>query len=191
MRRAGAISKKDPFVIWMLLGIPLLFLAASPLHFVFGWTGDNLVAGLFTPVNESPWEHLKLTFWPILLWWLIGYLIFGRQKKGAFARFAVTCAVSVYVSAVFIMAFFYTYTGAFGIESLVIDVISLFLGLFLSIILASHVYRHTKAGMFSAFISMVLLIIMAAAILYFTFAPPHLPVFKDPPTGTYGISDIH
>ncbi len=180
-------TKKDPFVIWMLLGIPILFIAASPLHFVYGWTGDNFIAGLFTPVNESPWEHLKLTFWPILIWWFIGYLIFLRQRDGGYARFAVTCAVSEFVCAVFIQAFFYTYTGALGIESLVIDIISLFFCLLFAIILARHIDKHTKPGMFAAFIATVLIIIMAAALIYFTFEAPHLPIFMDPPTGTYGI----
>jgi len=182
-----AVSKKDPFVIWMLVGIPILFLVASPLHFLFGWTGKNFITGLFTPVNESPWEHLKLTFWPILIWWIIGYLIFLRRKEGDFARFAVTCAVSEFVAAVFIAVFFYTYTGALGIESLVVDITSLFLGLFFGILLARHVDKHTKPGMFSAFISVVIIFVMAAAFIYFTFAAPHLPIFKDPPTGTYGI----
>lgn len=187
MKKARSYTKKDPFVVWMLIGIPILFIAASPLHFVFEWTGDNFVAGLFTPVNESPWEHLKLTFWPILVWWFIGYLLFLRRKDAGFAQFAVTCAVTQVVSAVFIEAFFFTYTGAFGIESLVIDIISLFLGLLFSIILARHVYKHTKPGMFAAFISTVILIIMAASLIYFTFAAPHLPIFMDPPTGTYGV----
>lgn len=191
MNKAGtgsrAAAKKDPFVIWMLLGIPILFIAASPLHFVYEWTGDSVVAGLFTPVNESPWEHLKLTFWPILVWWIMGYLIFGRQKKGDFARFAVTCAISELFSAAFIIAFFYTAKGAFGAESLVLDIIMLFLGLFFGILLARHVYKQTKPGMFAAFISVVIILVMAAAVIYFTFAAPHLPIFMDPPTGTYGI----
>lgn len=182
-----AVSKRDPFVIWMLIGIPILFIAASPLHFVFEWTGKNLIAGLFTSVNESPWEHLKLIFWPILIWWSIGYVLFLRRTDAGFARFAVTCAVSEFVCAVFIEAFFYTYTGAFGIESLIIDIISLFLGLFFAIVLARHIYKHTKPGMFAAFIAVVVILIMAAAILYFTFEAPHLPIFMDPPTGAYGI----
>jgi hypothetical protein len=187
MKKAGTISKKDPFVIWMLLGIPVLFIVASPLHFLFDWSGKNMIAGLFTPVNESPWEHLKLTFWPILVWWTLGYLLFSRRKERVFGRYAVSCAVSAFVSTVFVAAFFYTYTGALGVESLIVDIISLFLGLFLSIILAQHVYKRTKPGLFAAFIAVVIIMIMAAAFLFFTFTPPHLPIFKDPPTGTYGI----
>ena len=33
-------------------------------HFIYEWTGENTLAGLIFPVNESIWEHLKLIFFP-------------------------------------------------------------------------------------------------------------------------------
>ena len=44
------------FVIASALGV--LF------HFMYEWTGENAIAGLFFPINESTWEHLKLIFFP-------------------------------------------------------------------------------------------------------------------------------
>lgn len=187
MSKAGSASKRDPFVIWILVGIPILFALASPLHFVYEWTGKNIVAALFTPVNESPWEHLKLTFWPVLVWWFIGYLAFLRKKEGGFARAAVTCLITELFAILFITAFFYTYTGALAVESLTVDIISLFLGLFFGILLARHVYKHSAPGMFAGFISVVLILAIAAVLLWFTFQPPQLPIFMDRGTGTYGI----
>lgn len=37
-------------------------------HFFYEWSGENPLAGLFTPVSESTWEHMKLVFFPVLLW---------------------------------------------------------------------------------------------------------------------------
>lgn len=34
------------------------------LHFTYEWSGDNPAVGLFSAVNESTWEHLKLIFFP-------------------------------------------------------------------------------------------------------------------------------
>ena len=34
-------------------------------HFLYDWYPHFLV-GLFAPVNESVWEHLKLLFWPVI-----------------------------------------------------------------------------------------------------------------------------
>ena len=38
------------------------------LHFLYGWTGENRVVGLYAAVSESTWEHLKLLFFPVLLY---------------------------------------------------------------------------------------------------------------------------
>lgn len=190
MKNSGTLARKDPFIRWMLLGIPILFILASPLHFLFEWAGKAIIAGLFTPVNESPWEHMKLTFWPILVWWLIGYLIFCRQEKGMLGKVIVTCAVAEVVSVLFILAFFYTYTGAFAIESLIIDIISLLLGLFFAILLARHFYLRSQTSKMAVLIAVLIMVIMAAAILYFTFLPPELPLFRDSSTGTYGIWNL-
>ena len=37
------------------------------LHFTYEWSGDNPIVALFSAVNESTWEHLKLLFFPMLL----------------------------------------------------------------------------------------------------------------------------
>lgn len=41
-------------------------LAGTALHFLYSWCPNGLTA-LFSPVNESLWEHVKLIFWPYLL----------------------------------------------------------------------------------------------------------------------------
>jgi len=40
-------------------------LAGCVLHFVYEWW-PNAVTALFSPVNESLWEHVKLVYWPFL-----------------------------------------------------------------------------------------------------------------------------
>jgi hypothetical protein len=34
-----------------------IVVAGTLLHFVYGWSGHNALAGLVSPVNESVWEH--------------------------------------------------------------------------------------------------------------------------------------
>ena len=104
------------------------------------------------------------------------------------AKIAVTGAVAEIISILFIVAFFYTYTGAFGVESLAVDILSLLLGLVVAVVTARCVYLRTKPGGMAAFLAVIVLAALAAAFIYFTFAPPHLPIFQDPETGLYGIS---
>lgn len=44
------------------------------LHFTYEWSNDNPAVGLFSAVNESTWEHLKLIFFPMLLLTMIEFL---------------------------------------------------------------------------------------------------------------------
>ena len=49
----------------LLLAFVLAVLAGAGLHFVYGLC-PNGVTALFSPVNESIWEHTKILFWPYL-----------------------------------------------------------------------------------------------------------------------------
>ena len=47
-----------------IIGFVFVSVIGTLAHFVFEWSGNNTVVGLFCPINESPWEHLKLIFFP-------------------------------------------------------------------------------------------------------------------------------
>ena len=51
---------------WLIIGSIFIGLIGPVLHFAFELTNWIPIA-IFAPVNESPWEHLKLTFWPAML----------------------------------------------------------------------------------------------------------------------------
>jgi hypothetical protein len=88
---------------------------------------------------------------------------------------------------VIIVAFFYTYTGSFGIESLILDIFSFLLAVTVAQLFSLHIIRHSKPGCFSLYVAVAVLLLFAASFTIFTFAPPNIPVFLDSLTGTYGI----
>ena len=59
------------FIITSILGVLL--------HFAYDFSGHNIIIGLFTPVNESTWEHLKLLFFPALICMIMGLFIIKPQ----------------------------------------------------------------------------------------------------------------
>jgi hypothetical protein len=61
-------------LVYELVGTVFMIILGSILHFTFEWSGGNPVVGAFSAVNESVWEHLKLAFWPALLFMLIEYI---------------------------------------------------------------------------------------------------------------------
>ena len=51
----------------IILGMFPVAILGTLSHFVYGLSGENRFIGLFFPVNESTWEHMKLAFFPMLL----------------------------------------------------------------------------------------------------------------------------
>ena len=152
------------------------FLAAAAgtlLHFLYDWLPVPLV-GLFAPVNESVWEHLKLLFWNVLA---AGFVL-CRKKPDA------QRAWSGFLAALLLMplgltGLYYLLAAGFGVTALWIDLTLYYLTLAGGFALA---YSMEKSGKWS-FLSgvMVLLVgLYGAALILFTLAPPELPIFLPP-----------
>jgi len=185
--KQNPIISKDKAQDWILLGIPVLFIFGSLMHFIYEWSGNSAVIGVFAPTNESVWEHLKMTFWPILIWWITGYYILGKKHKISAVQWFIPCVTAEIICPLVIVSFFYTYTGAFGIESLILDIFSLLLGLAAGQGLALHVYKYKRFSPNRLYIATAILILLAITFTAFTFYPPHIPAFKDSLTLKYGI----
>lgn len=162
---------------WVLWGIPVIFLVGTLLHFAYEWTGEFWLVGIFAPVNESVWEHLKMAFWPILGWWGLGSLLFKDLDSMERKSWMIACSSSAVTAPMVIVAFFYSYTGALGIESIVLDIFSLFLGIKLGQLLGLHLYNYLKARNIFSVIAVTIILVMILAFIVFTFYPPDLPIF--------------
>ncbi len=171
----------------IILSIPVLFLIAVPLHFLYDLTEGLDIIALFTPVNESIWEHTKLATIPVLLWWIISYIFFKKKADINLGKWIFSTSIAVISMPILITAFYYTYTGAFGISYLILDIFSLLFALIVGQILALHLYNHISIKNKWIYIGIIIIIIVVACTFIFTFNTPHLPMFKDGPSGTYGI----
>ncbi|MDH5450183.1 MAG: DUF6512 family protein, partial [Candidatus Bathyarchaeota archaeon] len=90
-----------------LAGIVFIVIIGSMLHFTFELSGHQSVVGVFSAVNESVWEHLKLGFWPAFVWALFEYSAIKKSTNNFF--FAKT--VGIYLIPIVIPILFYSYTA--------------------------------------------------------------------------------
>lgn len=172
---------------WILIGMPVLILLGFPMHYIYEWSRNSPIIGAVAPVNESIWEHLKLTFWPMLLWWMAGYFVLQRSPSFNTRNWIVVSAVAEFACPLAITSFYYLYTGSLGIESLALDIFSLFLGVILAQCVALHIYSHVKCDFACVIASLAVLILMVIMYTIFTFNPPNIPLFQDSMTKKYGI----
>lgn len=172
----------------MFGGAVSVVIAGTLLHFCYEWSGENFVVGLLSPINESPWEHMKLVFTPMILFAFIDwYYLRGKVKNLCFALLK-----EIGVAIVFILAVFYIYTSIVGHSILVIDISSFIIG----VIVAKWLGYQILIGRFKSWefkglntISALLLIIIAAFFVIATIDPPQINLFQDSVSGTYGIEE--
>ena len=170
-------------LVYELVGIVFIIILGSMLHFTFEWSGNNPAVGGFSAVNESVWEHLKLVFWPALLFMLIEYV----PLKKTVNNFGLAKTVGVYMAITTIPIIFYSYTAITGKSMFVIDITTFIVAVIIGQISSYKLLTHKKLSENLGRISLVLLVMLGIAFVLFTFYPPQLPIFRDPITGKYGI----
>ena len=151
------------------------------LHFTYTWSKNNSHVGLFSAVNESTWEHLKLLFFPMLISTIIGYFIF----KDTFPNFLCSKTIGIIAAMLFTVTFFYTYTGIIGTNyaflNILTFILSVIIGEYVAYILIINNFTFNKIFCIS------ILIILTVFFFIFTFYPPKINLFKDPINSSYGI----
>ncbi|MDD4795401.1 MAG: DUF6512 family protein [Bacilli bacterium] len=154
----------------------ILFITGFFLHYAYDISNNNFLVGLFTPINESVFEHLKLAFYPILSWWLILYIfkedIYNINKE----RWFTGCLVSIITSILTILSIYYIMKCGFELESIFIDILSLYVGLLTGQFLGYHIYKYYLKTNFV--IVMILVLLIFISFIIFTIYPPNVLIFK-------------
>jgi len=177
------IANEEKYILFSIL---IIFVLGSLMHFIYDFTNQNIIVGLFAPVNESVWEHTKLGIIPLALWWGLFYIFKNKKCNMDKNKWFTSFLISLFTSIITIPMFFYFYTGSFGIENVFIDILIFFLSILLGQILGLHFYKYAKGINYKITILIFLFILVIYGI--FTFYPPKLPIFKDASTETYGVN---
>ena len=169
-----------------LFGAILAIVVGTLLHFVYDRSGNNLIVGFFAPVNESPWEHMKLAFVPILLFGIIDWF----YLKGKATNYLLALSVQLFTPIIFILIFFYLYTSIFGHPILFLDISSFIIGVVFAKWLGYKILIKDRDFSYSDIICGILILGLTFFFIIATLNPPRLNPFLDPVTNTYGVHQL-
>lgn len=165
-----------------LLGFVFTGIAGTLLHFAYDWSGQNSLVAVFSAVNESTWEHMKLLFFPMFLFALVEAYFLAEQYPNYWcAKF-----VGIVTGLLSIPVLFYTYTGVFGRSVDWINIAIFFVAAALSYLLETYLMSRGKCTCISPAVAYALLFLLAVAFVMLTWIPPQIGLFRDPITGMYG-----
>lgn len=146
------------------------------LHFAYDLSNQNSIFALFSAINESVWEHMKLLFFPMLVFAWIESRSFVEEYEG----FWCVKLIGIVSGLVLIPTMFYTYTGAFGVSKDFINIAIFFLAVAFTYILETRLLKQGEVPCRFPKAAVAILLLIALAFVIFTFNPPQIPLFEEP-----------
>lgn len=158
---------------FQIFSIIFTFILGTLLHFTYKLSGENSLIAIFSAINESIWEHLKLLYFPMLITIIIGQIYLGKEYK----NFLCSKTFGIVLAIIFMITFFYTYSGIFGKSTAIIDIslffVSVVLGESISYLLTINNYKCNKK------VSIFILFVLLISFVFFTFNAPNFGIFID------------
>lgn len=168
--------------LWQLMGFAVSTLGGTILHFLYEWAGEAAWIAPFSGVNESTFEHMKLLFWPTFIFAALESYFFKDYKD-----FWCVKLRGILLGLLLIPVIFYTYNGVIGHSPDWVNI-----GIFFVAAAAEYIYETKKLRQGTCIcknpkIPLAILCLIGSLFVIFTFATPHLEIFRDPLSGAYGI----
>ena len=167
--------------LWQIAGFLFVSIIGTLLHFTYDLSTQNLAVALFSAVNESVWEHMKLFFFPVVFFALIEYFFWGKQNK----HFWSIKFRGVVLGIVLNIVLYYLISGAFGISALWVDVALFYVIIAIVFLYETYMFKKPRDIKISERTALILLCVIALCFVIFTFLTPQIPLFEA--AGMYGI----
>lgn len=173
---------KRNLYIWQFAGFVMTLLGGTLLHFLYGLTNESVLAAPFSAINESTWEHMKLMYFPLVVFALIQSRIFREYNS-----FWCIKLIGIITGLVLIPVLFYTYNGAFGKSPDWLNMTIFFFAAAIVFILETLLFKKDSLRCKKPWIPFAFICLIGVLFVLFTFVTPQIPLFQNPLTGLYGL----
>ena len=164
------------------MGFAVTSFGGTILHFLYEWLDKAVWIAPFSGVNESTWEHMKLLFWPMLLFAALQSFFFRDRKNFWCIKLRGTL-----LGLVLIPVLFYTYNGVVGKSPDWLNIAIFFIAAAIAYLFEWRLFKSEKEICKHSRWAIGVLAVIALLFVVFTFLTPEIGIFKDPLTQSYGI----
>ncbi len=171
---------------YSILGFFVIAILGTLLHFAYHFLEKNLIVALFSAVNESVWEHVKIAVMPVFFWTIFEFCEMTYRPNNLWAALLVKILTIMFL----IITSFYIYTYILGTHILWIDIVIFYTSILVGQILGYKVAVSNKIAKEKEEIFKYITLFIFILFIVFTFLPPRLDLFKDKTTNTYGVFEL-
>lgn len=174
---------KKKLLHWQIADFIFVTLLGMLLHVLFNLSGKLLLVAPFCAVNESIWEHMKLLFYPMSLFAFIEW----RPLSSSRQNFWQAKLAGILIGTSLIPISFYTFQGITGTSPEWFNIVIYFIAITAANLVTTKLLKEKGDLRKSPLVPLVILFLIVVVFAIFTFYPPHIPLFMDETTGTYGV----
>jgi len=164
-----------------ILSFCFLIIFGSLLHFTHDWIKKGILLHIFSALNESTWEHMKLLVAPTILVGILQYIFLKGSYQNLFNSIFILLLVEVIsIPLLFEPLRILLKKVPFPI-TILIFILSILFGL-----LTQSYFLKNNISLFSEEVALLLSLGIVGIFAIFSYYPPKIFLFKDPVTGKYG-----
>ena len=165
----------------LIISFFFLSIFGTLLHFTHGWLKNGILLHIFSAVNESTWEHMKLLVAPTLLVMVFQYIVLNSEYTNLINGILVLYVIEIVSIPLMYEPLRLILKKIPLIFTILIFYIAIVLGLFFEYIILKN-----NISLFNELLSLILILIITLKFSIFTYYLPKHFLFKDPVTGRYG-----
>lgn len=165
----------------LIISFFILSVFGTLLHFTHGWLKNGVLLHIFSAVNESTWEHMKLLVAPTILVMVFQYIFLNSEYTNLINGILVLYVVEIVLIPLIYEPLRLILKRVPFLFTILIFYIAIMLGLFFEYLIVKN-----GISLFSELLSLIFIFIITLKFCIFTYYPPKIFLFKDPVTGRYG-----
>lgn len=165
---------KKSISFWQMVGFIAAGVGGTLLHFLYDWSGQHPVVGAFSAVNESVWEHMKLLFFPMLVFSLIEYSRIGKD----YPNFWCVKLIGTLMGLTVIPVIYYTYTGALGVSADWFNIAIFFITAGAVYWQETRLLQNNRPRCTFPAVALGTLLLIGVVFVMLTYHPLNLPLFQ-------------
>ena len=145
----------------------------------------SFITSIFSPVNESIFEHMKLFLTTLSITTIFDYIVFKKKNipfKNIFLNLLIIIIFSISTYLIIFIPIYYKYGKNF-----IFTIILLFIVLLFSQILSYYIYKLKEHKVLN-YLSLGLIILIYIMFTYLSYNPIYSYIFFDELSDKYGVN---
>lgn len=168
-------------MLYLIISIIIISVIGTLSHFLYDLTNHNKFIGIFTAVNESTWEHIKIALTPTLLWSIVDGFLYGTNPNYFFAK-----TISLITIIILMPLLYYGHKYVAKKDYFIFDIATFYIVIISSQLIFYFLLKIEPINFFIHYLSCIALFTIFGSYMILTLFPIKNFIFKDPITKKYG-----